>query len=401
MTARTRARGGLSTTVHLGDSIDDRYRTKTITPYNVSYVTSQEKMVDEIHPQYPYEGGPMNLQRVERSHIEANGWFGTKRQLTNERSDTYYVGRQRVSIYGGNNTLPAVDTTTESYGASAWKRFKPAQPRVNLGVFFGELTSVKDMVLKRLDSFKALGSNYLSVQFGWKPFLSDVRDWYTSLLALDRQIAQLQRDNGRWIKRGGVVDSGSNVSIQTLTASNGLILPLDANARNPRVHSNISTTYKTWFEGSFKYCIPNLNSEKWGRLRAIQELWNLKLTPSEVYQLIPFSWLVDWFTNAGDVLDNYQSQIDDRLVAKYAYVMRQVDETATIVASRENYQRVQATPVSSYVITYVPIVATSIVKRTTKSRAVANPFGFGLTGGVNSLYRTSIIIALGLSRYRI
>lgn len=398
---RQRARGGLPVITNLGDNIYDQYGTRIVTPIQHSYVPSQEIMNDEIHPRYPYEGGPMSICRVERSHVDGNGWHGTKRTTTPYRTDSFYQGSYRVTTYGGSNAIPVTDTTCESYGATGWMRYKPAQPDVNLGTFFGEITSVKDMIFKRLDSFKALGSNYLAVQFGWQPFLSDVRSWYESLVRLDTQIAQLQRDNGQWIKRGGSVDKSTTTDTISLSPVTGLIYPADPNAKYHSGKCTKVTDVNVWFSGRFKYYIPNLNSRKWGKLRSLQELWNLKLTPSDVYQLIPFSWLLDWFANVGDIIDNYQSMIDDRLVAKYAYIMRQVTETVTISASRSSFQREQSTPTSGYVTTYKPITASSVVKRITKTRAVANPFGFGFAGGVNSLYRSSIIIALGLAQHRI
>lgn len=399
MTARTRNRGGKAVNSTLGNYVDNRYGSPPVYTDVIHTCTPLlERMSDEIHPRHPYEGGPMNLERMAISFKDASGWHGDKLVRPTYRMDLYYTGAYRCAFNPASAVQPSVDSTAVNYGPIGWNRYKPAKPDVSLAIFFAELTSVKDMVFKRLNSFRSLGSNYLAVEFGWKPFLSDIRSWYASLMKLDTQVAQLMRDNGRWIKRGGTVIPESIGSSISQPSGYGQIYPYDLNSTNHRCTETVKTTTKVWFSARFKYYIPSLNSKRWGRMRAIQELWDLKLTPEQVYKLIPFSWLVDWFTNLGSVISNLQSSIDDHLVAKYAYVMRSVETVTERTASAEHYQRVQPYPGAAYVISRPTVVCSSKVTTVTKSRAVANPFGFGLTDADLSLWQLSILGALGLTR---
>lgn len=391
--SRFRTRGGSSVTEFLGNQITDVYGSVITADITHTAVHLHEKCTDEIHPRYPREGGPLDLSRYAVEFADGNGWHGTKRVLTDYNMSNYYSGLYRASHSAGS--LPNPDNSCASYGATAWDRFKPAGPDVSLSVFFAELTSIKDLIFKRLNSFRNLGNNYLAVEFGWKPTLRDIRDWYESLRALDARVAQLQRDNGRWIRRGGTVKKDVDSGDIGITPY-GQISPDDPNSRNHWATRKWRSEERVWFSGAFRYYIPGLNSQKWGKLRAIQELWDLKLTPEQVYQLIPFSWLVDWFSNLGSVVSNLQSSIDDHLVAKYAYVMRSKEHTTETVVGQDLYQRVQETPTSSFTVTYRPIQCRSTVTTVTKARAVADPFGFSVTLPDFTAWQQSILLALGL-----
>lgn len=391
--SRTRVKGGDAVTQLLGYNINDSYGTKTQSPVNHTCVHLSEVCSDEIHKNYPYEGGPFGLQRMQTKFSDGTGWFGTQRKLTSYRMDNYYIGSMRCAH--SSVSLPSPDTTCADYGASGWDKFKPAQPDVSLAQFFGELGGLKDMILRRLKTFRDLGSNYLAIEFGWKPFLSDIRNWYQSLVEIDKRVSQLRRDNGRWIRRGGTVKTSKN-SGELYMNPWGQITPWEPNAKSYTCKRTFTYDERVWFSAAFRYYIPGLDSQNWGKLRAIQELWDLKITPEVVYNLIPFSWLVDWHSNLGSVISNLQASIDDHLVAKYAYIMRHVKTTTETTAQASFMQRVQATPTSPLVTTFVPVTCSSTAIVETKTRAVASPFGFNVFLPDYSNWQKSILLALGL-----
>lgn len=368
--------------------------------YSPEYNPYVKLTLDQIHPSYPKEGGTFESNSLDISFTDSptlqSGFHGIN------------GGSQiaKIRCISGLNEVasgpPSAFAECEALGPTAWNRFKPAQPDVSGAVFIGELGSVKDMLFTSLNSFRSLGSNYLAYQFGWKPFLSDLRNWYNSLIELDQRIAQLQRDNGKWIRRRGTLRSPEQNISKTELSTSGAVKPsyyifID------ECRKEQTTFERAWFSGAFRYYIPGLNSRKWGKLRAIQELWDLKLTPEQIWQLIPFSWLGDWFSNIGDVISNYMSYIEDSLVAKYAYVMltKETSTTHTVKGRAANWVRVQ--PPGGYYYyrqDYVPFTCSNRIETSSKNRAAAEPFGFSVSFDSLSSYQKSILIALGLTLQR-
>lgn len=358
-----------------------------------------EVTTDEIHPKYPYEGGPFSSQKAQYEFS-----FGTAKSgqdytgLTGKPVKVYKQGQVALKAPGGSFELPeSTVSDAEDQGPSAWNKYKPAKPDVSLSVFVAELRDLPGLLFKRLNSFRNLGNNYLAAQFGWKPFLMDLRDTYQSVIEVDRRIAQLRRDNGRYIKRGGTLINNQDIITESYTDSHTALVigvPIDSIS----YVDTIETVEKCWFSARFRYYIPGLNDPKWGRLRAIQELYDLKITPEQIYQLMPWSWLVDWFSNTGDIVSNLMSQVDDNLTAKYAYVMYHRKTTAERTAVSKHSLVTGKAPDLSYGFTTAVLKAK--YTQDAKSRCVASPFGFNVKFDGLSSYQTSILTALGLSRLR-
>lgn len=143
---------------------------------------------------------------------------------------------------------------------------------------------------------------------------------------------------------------------------------------------------KVWFTAKFKYYIPpkSLSSVIWNR-RAVASMFGGTITPSVLWEATPWSWLIDWFSNAGDVFANMSDGLADNLVASYAYVMgtRQYAASCQHIADAKTGTGVNFTTTHSWI---------------SKRRAEANPFGFGLTFDTLSAKQLSILISLGMAR---
>jgi len=151
-------------------------------------------------------------------------------------------------------------------------------------------------------------------------------------------------------------------------------------------------TKETWFSGAFTYHIPSIALYKQtGMLEAVgkaQHLLGLELTPETVWNLAPWSWAIDWFSNAGDVVSNLSDWATDGLVLKYGYIMERIthEETYTLVGpSRLRFPT--GTSASSVTLKYE-----------SKRRLPATPFGFGLSWNSFSPRQLAITAALGITR---
>jgi hypothetical protein len=116
------------------------------------------------------------------------------------------------------------------------------------------------------------------------------------------------------------------------------------------------------------------------------KIFGLELTPEVAWNLSPWSWAADWFTNAGDVISNLTDWATDGLVLRYGYVMEHTIASNT-------YTFVGKTGFSNTSVRPSPVTLVTETKR----RVKANPFGFGVTWGGLSPRQLAITAALGIT----
>jgi hypothetical protein len=115
-------------------------------------------------------------------------------------------------------------------------------------------------------------------------------------------------------------------------------------------------------------------------------LFGADLSAYTLYQLMPWSWAIDWITNIGVNLNNARDQ-EDHLVADYAYINGKY--TKDTVYTLEISFAGDTVPVREFRFS---------VRETHFRRIKASPFGFGLTFGGFNPKQLSILGALGLTK---
>jgi len=302
-----------------------------------------------------------------------------------------------VSLFPSSNYR--TDVQLEALGATAVARCKPTNSPADLGVALGEVfkDGLPSLVgsaswKHRSLSAKQAGDEYLNVQFGWLPLVSDVRKTAETMRKARAVIEQYERDANKVVRRryefpiehnrtetylGRTWPYGPSPSLQ----SEGTL--------QPKLTKVVETSVRTWFSGAFTYHLPSgYDSRKEMDKAALfaDKILGLNLTPDTFWNLAPWSWAVDWFSNTGDVISNVTDLGTDGLVMRYGYMME--ESTSKVTYTLENapicYQS-------------VPVSDVSFVT-TTKKRVAANPYGFGVTWSGLSPKQVSILSALGLSR---
>lgn len=275
----------------------------------------------------------------------------------------------------------------------------PRVPGALLGVTKVPFKKVPAVLLGRLGDYRELGSEYLNVVFGWKPFVSDLRKMYNLQKRVDRQLAQIIRENGKYIRRRATI-SNSSVTTQTLpTVYPSAFVnvrgapPSWANGKTHYVKTS-SESEKYWFSGSFRYYIPDIGTSQWTR-RATLALFGATPSPETLYQVLPWSWLVDWFSNVGDVVSNVSPNAVDNLTLRYSFIMRHTTKTTEWKA--QVYQQGFTNQYNTWPRVDQSFVSTSKVE--TKSRiGGGNPFGLNVSLPSLSGGQLAILAALGISR---
>jgi hypothetical protein len=241
---------------------------------------------------------------------------------------------------------------------------------------------------------KAAGGDYLNIEFGWKPLVNDIRKFAEAVGHAHKVLAQYERDAGKAVRRqyefpreeltldrgkvAGGAPFGPSLS-QFFVGSSGT---------TGEIHRVDRYQRRIWFSGSFTYHLPaGYDSRSAMSRNALyaKKLLGLELSPDVLWNLAPWSWAVDWFSNTGDVVDNLSDWATDGLVLRYGYIMEHVVMSSTFTHYGTKYST--GTNVEPLVFNIE-----------TKTRRRANPFGFGVSWEALSARQIAILTALGITR---
>lgn len=296
----------------------------------------------------------------------------------------------------------STDAQLNAAGATAIARCEPTNSVADLSTFLGELfrdglpATVGYRTWKeRTRAARAAGDEYLNVEFGWLPLVSDVRKLGKAVTHATTVIQQFERDAGRRVRRRYKFPVEKSVSEDEIAVN---VYPYYGGTQTTfvsqafglgRVMRRRETTKRKWFSGAFTYHLPTGYDSRSKMDRAALEadkVFGLSLTPEVLWNLTPWSWAVDWFANVGDVLSNVSAYQKYGLIMAYGYIMEH-----TVTIDTYSWSPMSGLPIKRQV---API---SLVTET-KLRRRANPFGFGVSWDGLSPFQLSIAAALGLSR---
>ena len=306
----------------------------------------------------------------------------------------------------------ATDVALRGQGTTAISRCKPTNHISNLAndmteIYHGQLPNLPGRRLwkPKTRRAKAAGNEYLNVAFGWLPLVSDLQDAMYAAANSERLMKAYEENSGKPVRRRYEFPPEETFSSSVGAPSNGHIgiqgnwntsYHTGFNDSNiPMPASRVTTRYlrEVWFSGCFTYYLP-VEYKSRNRIAKIaaqaEHLYGLELTPDVLWQVTPWTWAIDWFSNAGDVVSNLSSWQTDGMVMYYGYLMERIvrETTYTLDGPTQwrsaNGKYVYASPVS--------------VRYESKRRIRATPFGFDSDFNSLSLRQLAITVALGLSK---
>jgi hypothetical protein len=196
--------------------------------------------------------------------------------------------------------LSVPDVPSASVSATmAAARTNPSRPHVDVPVMFGELGDVVQLVQKAGRSFfQRVARKNIEFQFGIMPLMSDLAKMTQFQQVMHYRALELNRLRGsKGLRR--TVDAGSwsrqqrNIGVYCQSSYATIRRDFDVNTViRRRVHCRWRPT-----EDLSHLSVPaNMRS------LTARAVLGLTVDPSTAWELIPWSWLVDWFTNAGTFL---------------------------------------------------------------------------------------------------
>ncbi len=373
---------------------------------------SYSRCVDETHPEF------FRLMRARKSnvHLGRSRDFGgplaierasvTMPQRISIRklfSGTTYQGYEGVlppstmyntalqRVYA--NRFPAISTSLgisraqlKALGSTAVAKSIPDIPRFSLFRFVGELAAgLPKVPLKALASSRkvsALGDEYLNLQFGIMPTISDTQRLIEALQSPKlRSVVEQSLTNEHRVRK--VVDKGTTSTIRPLTGSE---MASSQGLSGQSGSLTVTTDYRIWSSITFiDYQVNEMNrllndlDEKLGGIGAVP-------TAIDLWNLVPWSWFVDWFTNFNHVITNLSYLGQNGLAIRRGYLMAHY-------STREVHQK-------KGLVLGTPFSTSGVILTERKYRVHASPFGFGYTWKDFDPFQLSILGALGVSRLR-
>jgi hypothetical protein len=327
---------------------------------------------------------------------DGHAWFMDKSWYTPtiaNVSTNYYKGPVFAGgIIGQSGLLVRPSYPTEqqlkSHGTTMVSRCLPNDPAADTSVTVAEILreGVPSLIglqtmRNRTQVARNAGGEYLNIEFGWKPLVSGVRDLAKAVKAHEKIWLEYRKGSDRKTRVGHHLEDVKNTKIFS-----GDIGP------NPSVWPRFlrgtlsqSSRSHIWFSGAFKYYVPEPvgysdKMQYWSSQAS--KVLGLRLDPEVLWNLAPWSWAVDWFTNTGDLLHNISLLGKDGLVMQYGYAMSE--------QKVENYTSAYD-PVEKFAcgLTHVNKIC---------RRVQANPYGFSVDLVSLSARQTAIVAALGLSK---
>jgi len=212
--------------------------------------------------------------------------------------------------YGYLPPLPSVGTRATTLRA----RTNPSREEVSIPNFLYEMKDLPQMLrnMKNLApllrnlrhrndaAMSAIASQHLGYEFGWKPLVSDISQLLQFQSQVDRRIVELNRlYSGTGLKRRLNLFDASISGVGSVVADSSLGAFI-----NVRKHG--VTRVRSW--GTIRWRptkVPkDIGHQSLGRTarRLVHGINHLGVDATQAWNMIPFSWLGDWFGNFGEWL---------------------------------------------------------------------------------------------------
>ncbi len=249
------------------------------------------------------------------------------------------------------------------------------------------------------------GGEYLNVVFGWSPLIADLAGLLKVLITIDRMVySETNRRQRQWTgpstttvvqtTRGWAHRPSGSTSDAEFDKVSGDTAYLTIGNAQVEEKVFLSEDYRL----SSRYSsIAKPDSASNGFVERAEEILarlGLVDDPTLVWELVPWSWLVDWVVNIGNSITNARtySPKTGKYAIDYAYVTTKLVETKSI--------DIKSAGLASTVKSFTPIRSNGYHICVAKTRDRATPFGFGTQLASLDAGKFAILVALGMAQAR-
>jgi hypothetical protein len=209
--------------------------------------------------------------------------------------EDYTADKQRGSDSGFHSHWSLSSKSDTEYATQLKMKTNPSRPYVDLGVLIGELRDIPNLLRRAGGSLiRRYGSANLTYEFGIKPLVSDIRKLVQFQGVTDSRIKELNILRDKGLRKTIVLDRLSKTGrLNELVQSYGI-----------RVTTPIDYTTKCTVKGHARWVPTTVLPQTHDGMRRIanRALYGLTVDFSTAWELMPWSWLIDWCSNTGDFL---------------------------------------------------------------------------------------------------
>lgn len=199
-------------------------------------------------------------------------------------------------------------------------RTSPDRPTINVPVFLYELKDLPGMVkstgnaIKRIatgakltakERLKYGSEEFLTHVFGWQPLISDLWKMYDFMFGVDQKIKALNR----LYSEGGLHAKHTAFDGSVSLPERGYYIG-PAYGAQASVMVQYECKLKKW--GTVRYrptSVPAYRSFDEQLKYARQLTSGLSLRPATLWEAVPWSWMIDWFSNVGDYIAAHTNSV--------------------------------------------------------------------------------------------
>ena len=305
------------------------------------------------------------------------------------------------------------EAALKSKGPTAISLTSPTNKTAELATLMGEvmrdgIPSIHGVRTweKRTADLKSVGDEYLNHQFGWFPLVSEVKNIANAAKHHRDIMSQYKNGEGRNTHRRFDFPSTEEKFKWVPGTAYALEGPGHPNFLAPNIEPSMKRVTRVsesrcWFEGCYTYGGPGKADNFAAHLgygSQADHLLGTALTPNTLWELTPWSWAIDWFSNAGDVINNVTNFGLAGLVMRYGYMMEETIDSVTIDIPDTAFRTVINTNPVEYGVQHVGPSSCG-VRTITKRRVPASPFGFGVGWEGLSPTQLAITAALGITKW--
>jgi len=269
-----------------------------------------------------------HIQRVFTQTCNDQGGNLYNSASTNRTRESRGTGPSHALPTAGLATLlsserSSATTYFSKYGYSIFEGALPLHKQFDLAYNLAELKDLPQMLRSTVQLFKdfpsiltprGAGNQYLNLKFGWESTLNAVRDLLLTPTYVAKRINFLLKRRGKattYRSSRKFLDVVPSIPAVTFNSYD-----FEANISSGSI-SRCEIELRVACNATFDFPdvkVPTIRNELW------YELMGVKPTPSDVYELVPWSWLVDWFSGAGAYINLIDTMSRDPSLVNYGFI---------------------------------------------------------------------------------
>lgn len=233
--------------------------------------------------------------------------------------------------WGPNNHNVAIDEPDESdeeYMTRAIAGLNPSRADSQGAAFIAELRELPSLfeglgkAILHNGFLRGSAGGHLTVQFGWAPVIRDLKKFFTETDKVRNRLRTLQELRGKGkIRRQFKEKDGRGTQVKHFTSRSSFTYTVDVgpySIEERTIHFDVHTEMRTtrWAIVEFINDVPSTlfpasDDARWDEAHSL--VYGTNVDGPTLWQLMPWSWLIDWTSNASEFIKSQNNVAGHKL----------------------------------------------------------------------------------------